>query len=133
MRRPRNKDRDEADVNMTPMLDIVFIMLIFFIVTATFLNETGLDLQQPPDDPNAPDNPNPKPVITVYVDAKNRCAVDNRGTDCGSVLLEVQALLADKPGASVILRVDKVSQHGTTVTLKDGLDSAGLQSKIEVI
>ena len=49
----RNAQGDEAEVNMTPMLDIVFIMLIFFIVTATFLDETGIDLTQPP--PPAPE------------------------------------------------------------------------------
>jgi len=64
MRRRRNKTSDEAEVDMTPMLDIVFIMLIFFIVTATFLDERGIDLTQPP--PPPPDQPDaaPKPAIT---------------------------------------------------------------------
>jgi len=52
MRRRRNKTSDEAEVDMTPMLDIVFIMLIFFIVTATFLDERGIDLTQPPPPPD---------------------------------------------------------------------------------
>lgn len=133
MRRRRNKGGDEAEVNMTPMLDIVFIMLIFFIVTATFLDERGIDLQQPP--PPPPDQPDapPKPAITIYVDGKNRCSVDTRGTECDRVILEVERLLADKPGANVILRLDKEARHEILVLLKDELDTAGLQSKIEVV
>ena len=60
MRRRRKTQSDDADVDMTPMLDIVFIMLIFFIVTATFLDETGIDLTQPPPPPDEP--PPPKPL-----------------------------------------------------------------------
>ena len=47
---------DEAQIDLTPMLDVVFIMLIFFIVTATFLSEKGIDLTQPPDN-DTPDEP----------------------------------------------------------------------------
>jgi len=50
----RNRRSDEAEVDMTPMLDIVFIMLIFFIVTATFLDEKGLDFTQAPPAPCSP-------------------------------------------------------------------------------
>ena len=63
---------------MTPMLDIVFIMLIFFIVTATFLDEKGVDLTQPPpppDDINTP--PSNNPAITVYVDGRDNCLSTN--------------------------------------------------------
>ena len=134
MRRRRNKGTaDEADVDMTPMLDIVFIMLIFFIVTATFLDEKGIDLQQPP--PPPPDQPDapPKPAITIYVDGKDRCAVDGRGTECDRVTLAVERILADKPGANIILRISKEARHNVLVTLKDELDTAGLQTKIEIV
>jgi len=133
MRRRRSKGGDEAEVDMTPMLDIVFIMLIFFIVTATFLDERGIDLQQPPppppDIPDAPTNP----AITVYVDSKDTCSVDGRRTECDRVTLAVERLLADKPRASVILRIDKRAKHNILVMLKDGMDVAGLKSKIEIV
>ncbi len=133
MRRRRSKGSDEADVDMTPMLDIVFIMLIFFIVTATFLDERGIDLTQPPPPPpDQPDAPS-KPAITIYVDGKSTCSVDNRRTECDRVILDVERLLADKPGANVILRIDKAARHQVLVLLKDELDTAGLQSKIEVV
>ena len=135
MRRSRRAQAaDEGEVDMTPMLDIVFIMLIFFIVTATFLDEEGVDLTQPPpppDDINTP--PSNNPAITVYVNEQDSCAVDGRSTGCDRVLLAVERLLAEKPNAAVILRMDEQASHNNLITLKDGLDQAGLASKIEII
>ena len=135
MRRSRRtQGGDEGEVDMTPMLDIVFIMLIFFIVTATFLDETGIDLTQPPPPPpDVPAPPNSPPAIIVYVDGRDNCSVDQRSTGCDRVLLAVERLLAEKPNASVILRLDEAASHNNLVTLKDGLDQAGLESKIEII
>jgi len=115
------------------MLDIVFIMLIFFIVTATFLDEDGIDLTQPPPPPPDSTPPTDTPAITVYVNETNQCAVDGRSTGCDRVTLAVERLLADKPGAAVILRMDEKAQHKILVELKDGLDTGGLASKIEII
>ena len=134
MRRGRRKTQgDEAEVNMTPMLDIVFIMLIFFIVTATFLDEKGVDLTQPPPPPDSDVPSKPTPAITVYVDGRDQCAVDGARTTCDRVALRVERLLADKPGASVILRLDEAARHELLVGIKDELDTKGLASKIEII
>ena len=134
MRRRRNKGQgDEAAVDMTPMLDIVFIMLIFFIVTANFLDERGVDLTQPPPPPDTDIPLDPKPAITVYVDQQNTCSVDGGQTECDRVSLAVERLLADKPGASVILRVNESARHGVLVMLKDEFDGRGLGSKIEIV
>lgn len=135
MRRARrNQGNDAAEPDMTPMLDIVFIMLIFFIVTATFLDETGIDLTQPPpppDDINTP--PSNNPAITVYVNGQDACAVDGRSTGCDRVILAVERLLAEKPNAAVILRMDEKASHKNLIMLKDGLDQGGLSSKIEIV
>lgn len=134
MRRGRRKTQgDEAEVNMTPMLDIVFIMLIFFIVTATFLDEKGVDLTQPPPPPDNDVPSKSTPAITVYVDGRDQCAVDGARTTCDRVALRVERLLADKPGASVILRLDESARHELLVGIKDELDTKGLASKIEII
>jgi len=130
----RNSQGDDAEVNMTPMLDIVFIMLIFFIVTATFLDEKGVDLTQPPPPPDdQPTNNKSTPAITVYVDGRDQCAVDGSRTTCDRVVLRVERLLADKPGASVILRLDEGARHELLIGLKDELDTRGLASKIEIL
>jgi len=132
MRRARQRPGDDADVDMTPMLDIVFIMLIFFIVTATFLDESGIDMTLPDNsDSDVPSTP--KPAITVFVDNRNLCAVDGRRVGCDRVPLSVERLLAEKPNANIILRVDKTSQHKILVGLKDEFDSSGFNSVIEVV
>ena len=135
MRRNRRRGNDdEADVDMTPMLDIVFIMLIFFIVTAVFLDETGIDLTQPPPPPeDTPPPPNSPPAITVYVDENSQCSVDGLRSTCNGVLARIERQLADKPGASVILRFHPDAKHNVLIQLKDGVDGRGMQSKIEVI
>lgn len=129
----RNSQGDDAEVNMTPMLDIVFIMLIFFIVTATFLDEKGVDLTQPPPPPDSEVPSKSTPAITVYVDGRDQCSVDGNRTTCDRVALRVERLLADKPGASVILRLDEGARHELLVGLKDELDTKGLASKIEIL
>ncbi len=133
MRRRVRHGGDDAEVDMTPMLDIVFIMLIFFIVTATFLDERGIDLTQPPPPPDPIDRDDSKSAISVYVDDKNRCSVDGRGSDCDRVVLSVESLLADKPGASIILKVHELADNRYLVGLKDSFDDRGLNSKIEII
>jgi len=135
MRRARRRNNDdEADVDMTPMLDIVFIMLIFFIVTAVFLDETGLDMTQPPPPPeDTPPPPNSPPAITVYVDENNQCSVDSVRSTCTGVMARIERQLADKPGASIILRFHPDAKNSVLVLLKDGVDGRGMASKIEVI
>ncbi len=134
MRRARRtQGGDEGEVDMTPMLDIVFIMLIFFIVTATFLDEQGIDLTQPPPPPPSDTPPPDARAITVYVDGRNFCSVDSRPTGCDRVILGVERLLADKPNASVILRMDEKASHENLIMIRDGLDQGGLASKIEIV
>ena len=133
MRRRVRHGGDDAEVDMTPMLDIVFIMLIFFIVTATFLDEQGIDLTQPPPPPNPPPSDSEKSAISVYVDNANRCAVDGKRADCDRVTLTVESLLADKPGANIILKVHELADTEYLVGLKDNFDEKGLESKIEII
>ena len=135
MRRNRRKQGDDdAEVDMTPMLDIVFIMLIFFIVTAVFLDDTAIDLTQPPPPPED-DNPNPDdmPAITVYVDERNSCSVEGEVKGCDGVLPQIESLLADRPGAAIILRLHEKASHRVLVSVKDGIDGAELKSKIEIV
>lgn len=133
MRRRRGSGNDEAEVDMTPMLDIVFIMLIFFIVTATFLDETGKDFRQPPPPPEDQPDSEPKPAIVVYVNGANSCSVDGTSTGCGEVPLQVETARAEKPGAAVILRMDERAKHGIMVAIKQDLDLTGTSSKIEIV
>ncbi len=133
MRRRGSKPNDDAEVDMTPMLDIVFIMLIFFIVTAVFMDEKGVDLTQPPPPPETDIPADPRPAIVVYINGTDLCSVDSARTECSNVRLAVEKLLAEKANAAVILRVDEAAKHKTLILVKDDLDSSGVSSKLEVL
>ena len=105
---------------MTPMLDIVFILLIFFIVTATFLQEEGIDLTPPPasDEPPPPDAP---PPILVQVNNQNRVFVNREATSELRVMAAVSRIRAEQPNSAVVIEVFQEAEHGTIVRLVDEL------------
>jgi len=127
----RKMGGDDSAVDMTPMLDIVFIMLIFFIVTATFLNETGLDFTRPQDGGGS--SGEPKPVIPVYVNEQSLCSVENEPRECAEVDIAVEGFLANKPGATVLVRVHYAADHYIQVMLKDKFDKREQKTKFEVV
>ena len=124
----RRRIADDADVNMTPMLDIVFIMLIFFIVTATFLDEFGLDFQSPPDGPIG----KPTPSIAVYVNAKNTVSVNGVATELTAVPLQVERLIAENPKASISLRAASEAALDPVIYIKDQMSLAGRNTVITI-
>lgn len=125
----RHRRSDEADVDMTPMLDIVFIMLIFFIVTATFLDERGLDFAQAPASEPLKE---PTPAISIYVDAKNSVSVDNEAAELSSVASKVERLMADKPNAIISLRADAQASLDPVVYIKDQMVLAGRETVMKI-
>jgi len=124
----RRRIADDAEVNMTPMLDIVFIMLIFFIVTATFLDESGLNLEVPPDGPIG----NPVKSIAVYVSNKNTISVNGVATELTAVPLRVERLIAENPKATVSLRAAPQAALDPVVYIKDQMVLAGRQTVITI-
>jgi len=126
----RNRRSDEAEVDMTPMLDIVFIMLIFFIVTATFLDEQGLDFAQAPPQPLTPTPPTP--AISIYVDAKDAVSVENERAELSSVASRVERLMAEKPNAVISLRADAQASLDSVVYIKDQMALAGRETVMKI-
>lgn len=119
MRRRRRQGNDQADVNMTPMLDIVFILLIFFIVTATFLQEQGIDLRPPPPSDSPPEDSNP--VILVQITDQNLVFVNQDATSQFRVMAAVSRIRAEQPNSAVLIEVADDAEHGTMVYLVDEL------------
>ena len=119
MRRRRRQGNDQADVNMTPMLDIVFILLIFFIVTATFLQEQGIDLRPPPPSQTPPEETNP--VIVVQITDQNLVFVNQDATSQFRVMAAVSRIRAEQPNSAVLIEVADDAEHGTMVYLVDEL------------
>ena len=109
---------DEAQIDLTPMLDVVFIMLIFFIVTASFLKEAGIEVNRPEASTSQPkDNVN----ILIAISANNEIWMDKRRIDERAVRANIERLHAENPKGAVVIQADNKS---TTETVAGVLDSA---------
>ncbi|MCY4040729.1 MAG: biopolymer transporter ExbD [Gammaproteobacteria bacterium] len=121
-RRLRRTD-DSADVNVTPLLDIVFILLIFFIVTTSFVKEFGVDMSRPS---NAPmQEQKREAAIIVRIDETGRVYVDERLVALDAVRANIETGLARKPGAPVVVVADRATDAGHTVRVVDQARVAG--------
>lgn len=116
---------NEEHINLTPMLDVVFIMLIFFIVTATFVKEVGLDVNQPPDDSVNPPDPDKKSIV-VRITNRDRIVIAQRDVDWRSVRANIERLHAENPEAPVVIQPHPDSQTGTMVHVMDSARLAGV-------
>ncbi len=114
-----SKQDDEAEIDLTPMLDIVFIMLIFFIVTATFIRESGLDINQPDDNQNPPPPDDDKKNILIQIDGNNRVFINLRRVDIRQVRANIERLHAENPEGIVVIQPDADSKTGLIVSIYD--------------
>ncbi len=114
---------EEAQIDLTPMLDVVFIMLIFFIVTANFIKEPGVDVQRP-DAQTATIQENAS--ILIGINANDEIWIDRRRVDVRQVKANIVSLLADKPLGSVVIRADKAATAEKIVAVIDSAKQAGV-------
>lgn len=128
MRRPFGRGRDEEgeeQINLTPMLDVVFIMLIFFIVTATFVKEVGLDVNQPDDDKPKTVDPDKKSIV-VRITNRDRIIIAQRDVDWRSVRANIERLHAENPEAPVIIQPHADSTTEAMIHVMDSARQAGV-------
>lgn len=119
MRKRQKKSSDEADVDMTPMLDIVFIMLIFFIVSSTFIHESGVDItEHKTDEKNKNKNKKSKAIIVQICEDK-AIYVDKRAIDIRSVRANIERKLAEDMNAVVIIESETKASTGALVMVMD--------------
>ncbi|MBU2883486.1 biopolymer transporter ExbD [Psychrosphaera sp. B3R10] len=121
-RKQRFREDDDAAIDMTPMLDIVFIMLIFFIVTTSFVKEAGIEVVKPK---AAASKPNSKGNIFIAIKANGEVWMDKRLVDIERVAANIERMLAEQPTESIIVQADKESKHGVVVKVMDAIKSAG--------
>jgi biopolymer transport protein ExbD len=118
-----NTDDDENEINLTPMLDVVFIMLIFFIVTASFIKEAGIDV-------NRPDAPTAERVedanILIAISPNDEIWIDRRLVDPQAIRANIERLHAENPKGSVVIQADKKSTNEMLVTVMDASRAAGV-------
>ena len=121
----RTRDRDTSEVNLTPMLDVVFIMLIFFIVTASFVKEAGIDISRPP---AATAERKERGNILIAITANDQIWIDRRHVDPRSVRANIERMHAENPQGSVVIQADEKSENGLLVRVMDAARLAGVKS-----
>lgn len=125
MRRRVDLDEEEAGIDITPMLDIVFIMLIFFIVTTSFVKETGIEVNRP-DAQTAIRNE--RGNILIAITESGDIWMDKRKIDVRAVRANVERMRAERPEGDVIVQADKLSRAGIMVTVMDQVRLAGVEN-----
>ena len=119
----RHVEEADDDVDMTPMLDIVFIMLIFFIVTASFVKESGIDVNRPS---AATAEIKAQGNILVAITDNDQVWVDNRQVDPRALRANIERLHAENPQGAVVIQADKNSKNGLLVQVMDAARLAGV-------
>ena len=120
--------QDEAEVDMTPMLDIVFIMLIFFIVTTSFVKEKGLDINRPKQTVSNPKDKKKSLVIKINDDGS--IWMDNRMVDVERVALNIESFLSENMVSMAVINAEPNVEHQVVVSVIDQIHGAGLQASI---
>ena len=120
----RKRIREESNLDLTPMLDIVFIMLIFFIVTTSFIKESCIEVNRPNAETAERDQ---KGNILVAISENNEIFIDRRKVDLRAIRPNIIRLKAENPEGSVIIQADKASQTGLLVEAMDQIRLAGVQ------
>lgn len=131
MRGRTTRPAEEADVDLTPMLDVVFILLIFFIVTSTFIQERALGIEPPPP-PAPPTQQQPVPAILVYVGEDNLITVNRRYTDIGGVRANMERLRAENPESALVIQAHPRAKAGTIIRIRDEAYNANMD-RVNVI
>jgi biopolymer transport protein ExbD len=122
-------DEEEAKIDLTPMLDVVFIMLIFFIVTATFVKELGLDINKPPD---VEITKTESDSITIVIKANDKIEIDGLSVDKRAVSAMIIRRKAENPKASVAVLAYSKSRAETLVAVVDAIKEAGIHESVPI-
>ncbi len=125
MRRRYTEQEEEATIDLTPLMDIVFIMLIFFIVTTSFIKEAGVDINRP--SANTAERKE-RGNILVAITANDEIWIDKRRVDIRAVRANIERLKAENPEGSVVIQADKESKNGLLVQVMDQARMAGVSN-----
>ena len=125
-----SSEDDDEGINLTPMLDVVFIMLIFFIVTASFVKEAGIDVLRP----SAPTAyPKKSANILVAISARNESGIDNQQGKPQGVRAQIERLHAENPEGSVMSHAYKSSNAETLLQVMGAAREARVSASIAAL
>tara|TARA_B100001964_G_C14132795_1_gene553707 strand:+ start:293 stop:700 length:408 start_codon:yes stop_codon:yes gene_type:complete len=119
------EEGEENDVDLTPMIDIVFIMLIFFIVTASFVKEAGIEVNRPG---AVTAERKEKASILIAIAENGEIWIDKRSVDVRAVRANIERLRAENPQGAVVIQADKNSKNGLLVKVMDAARLAGVEN-----
>ena len=125
MRRRRVRKKSESEVNLTPMLDVVFIMLIFFIVTASFVKESGIEISRPGASTAVRKE---KGNILIAISANDQIWMNRRQVDPRALRANIERAHAENPQGAVIIQADREAKTGLLVKVMDAARGAGVKS-----
>ncbi|RDL30282.1 biopolymer transporter ExbD [Photobacterium damselae] len=118
-----SRNREDAQIDLTSMLDIVFIMLIFFIVTSSFVRESGVEVNRP----QASHAVSQKDTgIFIAITSANDIYIDKRIVDAERVQATIEHMLVDQPDAALVIQADEHAYNGTVVKVMDAAKGAGV-------
>jgi biopolymer transport protein ExbD len=118
-------DEEDNEVNLTPMLDVVFIMLIFFIVTASFVKEAGIDVNRPN---AATAERKEKGNILVAISENNQIWIDRRQVDPRALRANIERMHAENPNGAVVIQADEESKNKLLVQVMDAARQVGVKN-----
>jgi biopolymer transport protein ExbD len=118
------KSEDAAEINLTPMLDVVMIMLIFFLVAGSFIREVGVEIERK--QTSSAESSGESDAITIQVSATNEIWVKNRRIDARAVRANISRMRAENPKASVIIKAHNASTINAVTKVLDASREAGV-------
>jgi len=121
-RRPGISD-EEAEINLTPMLDVVFIMLIFFIVTATFIKQAGIEVIRPE---AMTSEKKPTVSVLVAINEKGDIWIDKKRVDPNTVRANIERIHAENPKGGLVIQADRGAKYEKLKTVLDAARGAGM-------
>lgn len=122
--RRHHQPEDDTGIDLTPMLDVVFIMLIFFIVTSSFIKEAGVEVQRPQAETASPQD---KGNILIAVTADGQVWLDKKPVDVRSVRAHVERMRVEQPDGAVVVQADQDARTGLVVQVMDQARLAGVR------
>ena len=122
-RKERHVKVEDAEMNMTPMLDVVFIMLIFFIVTSSFVKESGVDVRRPE---ALTTEPKPRASIFIGIAQNDKIWMQKKLVDPRVLRPTIERVMAENPGGSIVIQADKGSKTETLIEVLNAAKAAGV-------
>ncbi|MDH3642231.1 MAG: biopolymer transporter ExbD [Gammaproteobacteria bacterium] len=126
MRRAANRfsrTDEESDINLTPMLDVVFIMLIFFIVTATFIKQAGIDVLRPE---AITGEQKPTVSVLVAINGNGDIWIDKKRVDVNAVRAHIERIHAENPKGGLVIQADREAKSEKLIAVLNAARAAGL-------